>query len=52
LKTDNAIAKRKTTKGKTIIYKAIHRQLKIAKHDPHFNPRGTLEVSAVPLHVA
>jgi len=33
-RADNAIAKRKRTKGKTTIHKIIHRKLKIEQHEP------------------
>jgi len=32
------MAKRKGTKGQTIISKALHRNLKIEKHEPHKHP--------------
>jgi hypothetical protein len=31
-RTDNTMAKRK---GQTIIYKTLHRKLKIEQHEPH-----------------
>jgi hypothetical protein len=34
-KTDNAMTKRKRTKGQTTIYKTLHRKLKIEQNDPH-----------------
>jgi len=36
-RTDNTMAKRKGTKGKTTIYKPIHKTLKIEHHEPHRN---------------
>ena len=35
--TDNTMAKRKGTKGQTLICKALHRRLKIEQHEPHKN---------------
>jgi hypothetical protein len=32
---DNTMVKRKRTKGKTIIFKALHKNLKIEQHEPH-----------------
>jgi len=29
------MVKRKRTKGQTMIYKILHRKLKIAQHEPH-----------------
>jgi len=29
------MVKRKRTKGQTIIYKTLHRKLKIEQHEPH-----------------
>ena len=40
-KTDNTMNKRKSTYGKTMIYKILHRKLKIEQHEPHWN-RGEL----------
>ena len=37
-RTDNTMANRKRTKGKTTIYKTLHRKLKIEKHEPHSEP--------------
>jgi hypothetical protein len=34
-RTDNTMAKRKSTKGQTMIYKILHRKLKIELHEPH-----------------
>ena len=34
-RTDNTMAKRKSTKGQTIIYKTLHRKIKIEHHEPH-----------------
>jgi hypothetical protein len=34
-RTDNAMAKRKRTKGQTTIYKRLHRKLKIEQHELH-----------------
>ena len=34
-KTDNTLDKRKWTKGQTIIYKTLHRKLKIEQDEPH-----------------
>jgi hypothetical protein len=34
-RTNNTMAKRKKTKGQTMMYKTIHRKLKI---EPHLNP--------------
>ena len=34
-RTDNILTKRKTTKGQTMIYKALNRKLKIEQHEPH-----------------
>jgi hypothetical protein len=34
-RTDNTMAKRKRTNGQTMIYKVLHRKLKIEQHDPH-----------------
>jgi hypothetical protein len=33
--TDNTMAKRKGTKGQTMIYKTLHRKLRIERHEPH-----------------
>ena len=35
LKTDNTMDKRKKTKIKTMIYKTLHRKLRIEEHEPH-----------------
>ena len=32
--TDNIMTKRKETKGQTMIYKTLHRKLKIEQHEP------------------
>ena len=32
--TDNTMAKRKRTKGQTMIYKTLHRKLRIERHEP------------------
>ena len=37
-RTDNIITKRKRTKGQTMIYKIIHRKLKIEQHETHYKP--------------
>ena len=34
-KTDITMAKRKRTKGQTMIYKTLHRKLKIKKNETH-----------------
>jgi len=34
-RTDNTMAKGKTTKGQTTIYKTLHRKLKVEHHEPH-----------------
>jgi len=34
-RTDNALAKRKGTKGQTTIFKPLHRKIKIEQHEPH-----------------
>jgi len=34
-RTDNTLVKRKITKGRTTIYKLLHRKLKIEQHEPH-----------------
>ena len=34
-RTDNTIANRKSTKGQTMIYKTLHRKLKVEQHEPH-----------------
>jgi len=34
-RTDNAMAKRKMTKRQKVIYKTLHRNLKIEHHEPH-----------------
>ena len=33
--TENTMAKRKRTKGQSMIYKILHRKLKIEQHEPH-----------------
>jgi hypothetical protein len=35
LKTDSTMDKRKKTKRKTMIYKTLHRKLRIEEHEPH-----------------
>ena len=35
---DNAMGKRKRTKGQTMIYKTLHRKLKIEQREPYYNP--------------
>jgi hypothetical protein len=35
-RTDNTTVKRKKTKGQTMIYKALHRKLRIVQHEPHW----------------
>ena len=35
LKNNNTMAKRKTTKGQTTIYRTLQRKLKIEQHEPH-----------------
>ena len=50
-RTDNTMAKRKRTQGQTMIYKALHRKLKIESHELHLNPRvntGATEGLPVP----
>jgi hypothetical protein len=34
---DNTMTNKKWTKGQTIIYKAIHRKLKIEQQEPQYN---------------
>jgi hypothetical protein len=34
-RTDNTMANRKSTKGQTMIYKTLHRKLKVEQHEPH-----------------
>ena len=34
-RTENTMAKRKSTKGQTTIYKTLQRKLKIQPHEPH-----------------
>ena len=34
-KTNTAMVKRKRTKGQTIMFKKLHRKLKIEQHEPH-----------------
>ena len=36
-RTDNTMDKRNRTKGQTMIYSTLHRQLKIDKQEPHTN---------------
>ena len=38
-RTDNTMINRKWTKCQTMIYKTLHRNLKIAQ-EPHYKPRG------------
>jgi len=33
---DNTMAKRKRTKGQTLIYEILHRKLRIEQHLPHY----------------
>jgi len=33
------VAKKKRTKGQTMIYKTLHRKLKIEQREPHLKPR-------------
>jgi hypothetical protein len=42
------MAKRKKTKGQTMIYKTLNRKLKIEKHELHNKNRGVWEGLAVP----
>jgi hypothetical protein len=55
-RTHNAMAKRKSTKEQTTIYKRLQRKQKIEKHEPHWKPgvnSGVPEGSVVPApHVA
>jgi hypothetical protein len=44
-KTDNTIDKRKWTKGQTIIYKTLHRKLKIVQHEPRIKTGSELVCS-------
>jgi hypothetical protein len=44
-KTDNTMAKRKSTKGQTI-YKALRRKLKIEQHEPHV--KGNVSIRGNP----
>jgi hypothetical protein len=50
------MAKWKRTKGQTIIYKTLHRKLKVEQSEPHYKPRmnsGATGRLAVPVsHVA
>jgi hypothetical protein len=32
------MAKEKDTEGQTMIYKTLHRKLKIEQHEPHWKP--------------
>jgi hypothetical protein len=34
-RTDNTMAKRQRTEGQTMIYKTLHRKLKIEQQEPH-----------------
>jgi hypothetical protein len=50
-RTDNTIAKRKSTKWQTTIYKTLHRKLKIKQREPHLRQRvntGALEGKELP----
>jgi hypothetical protein len=38
-RTDNTMAKRKMTKGQTMVYKTLHKKLMIEQHDPHKGQR-------------
>jgi hypothetical protein len=40
---DNTMTKRKRTKGQTMIYKTLHRKLKIEQHEPHRVNSGASE---------
>ena len=40
-RTDNRTAKRKGTKGQTIIYNTLHKKLKIGQHETHKKPSVT-----------
>jgi hypothetical protein len=42
--TENIIAKRKRTKGQTMIYKTLHRKLKMEQHEPHKKNRECTQV--------
>jgi hypothetical protein len=44
-RTDNTMAKRKSTKGQTI-YKALRRKLKIEQHEPHV--KGNVSIRGNP----
>ena len=49
--TDNTMAKRKTTKGQTMIYKTLHKILKMEQNKPHLKQgvnSGAQDGSAVP----
>jgi hypothetical protein len=54
-RTDNTMNKRRRTKGQTMIYKTLHRKLKMNQHEPYEKPEltsGTPNGLAVPaLHV-
>ncbi len=41
-RSDNTMSKRNRTKGQTMIYKTIHRKLKIEQYEPH-------EISSLPV---
>ena len=48
------MVKRKRTERQTMIYKTLHRRLKIEQHETHYTPRvnaGAPEGSTVPLAV-
>ena len=38
MKEDNTMSTRKRTQGQTMIYKTLHRKLKIEQHQAHKNP--------------
>ena len=38
-RTDNTMAKRKMTKGQTMVYKTLHKKLMIEQHDIHKRQR-------------
>ena len=38
IRTDNTMTKRKRTKEQIMIYKTLHRKLKIEQHEPHLKP--------------
>ena len=51
-RTNNTMAKIKSTMGQIMIYKTVHRKLKIEKHEPHKKIRvnvGSAEGLAVPV---